>query len=329
MTSESTDRMIRKSQPTQGSVHVDRPLGNMSLAIMQEESAFIADRAFPTIGVNKQSDLYRTYPRGAFNRDQMRKRAAGTETAGVGYETSTNPYFCNVWGLHHDIDEQTEENADEEVDLDFEATTLLSYQALINRDAQWAASFFTTGVWANDTTPSTLWDAASSTPLEDIEARRMAMLGNTGKKPNTMVLSPEVWSVLKNHPDLVDRMNRGQTSGAAQALLQNFAELTEIPRILIAESIVNSAAEGLTDSHGFIFGKHCLLLHTATAPGRYTASAGYTFAWKGLSGSNVAGTRMKRFNMDNTSSRRIEIESSYDQKLISSDLGEMLDDVIS
>lgn len=329
MTGEVMDRMIRKSQPTQGSVHVDRPLSNMSLAIMQEESAFIADRVFPTIGVNKQSDLYRTYPRGAFNRDQMRKRAAGSESSGIGYEMSTNPYFCNVWALHHDIDEQTEENADEDVDLDFEATELLSMQALINRDSQWASQFFTQGVWANDTTPGTLWDAANSTPLEDIEARRLAMLARTGKKPNTMVLSPEVWSILKNHADLVDRMNRGQTSGPAQALLQNFAELTEIPRILVAESIVNSGAEGLTDSHGFIFGKHCLLLHVAERPGRYTASAGYTFAWKGLSGTNVAGTRIKRFNMDATASRRVEIESAYQQKLISSDLGELLDDVIS
>lgn len=328
MSTQAGDQMIRKSQPTQSAVHVDRPLTNMSLAIMQEDSAFIADRVFPTIPVSKQSDLYRTYPRGAFNRDQMKKRAAGSETAGVGYETSTVPYFANVWGLHHDIDEQTEENADEEVDLDFEATSLLSMQARINRDAQWASNFFATGKWTDQTTPGTLWDAGGS-PIEDIEARRLAMLKRTGKKPNTMVLSPEVWSVLKNHADLVDRMNRGQTSGPAMALLQNFAELVEIPRILVAESIVNSGAEGLTDSHDFIFGKHCLLLHVADNPGRYTASAGYTFAWRGLSGSNVAGTRMTRFEDIKTRSRRVEIESAYDQKQIADDLGAMLLSVIS
>jgi hypothetical protein len=323
------DRMIRKAQPTPSAAHVDRPLTNMSLAIMQEESAFIADQIFPRITVSKQSDLYRTYPREYFNRDLMAKRAPGTETMGVGYETSTSPYFCDVWGLHHDIDEQTEENADEEVDLDFEATSLLSMQALINRDVQWASAFFTQGVWANDTTPATLWDAANSTPLEDIEARRLEMLRRTGLKPNTMVLSPEVWSILKNHETLVDRMNRGQTSGPAMALLQNFADLVEIPRILVAESIVNSAAEGATASHDFIFGKHCLLLHVADRPGRYTPSAGYTFSWRGLSGSNVAGTRVSRFDDMKTRSRRIEIESAYDQRLVASDLGELLDDVIS
>ena len=101
------------------------------------------------------------------------------------------------------------------------------------------------------------------------------------------------------------------------------------PRILVAESIVNSAAEGAADSHGFIFGQHCLLLHVAERPGRYTASAGYTFGWNGLLGSNAVGTRMSRFEDIKTRSRRIEIESSYDQRLISADLGEMLNDVLS
>jgi hypothetical protein len=329
MSTELRDRMVRKAQPTPSAVHVDRPLTNMSLAIMQEESAFIADRVFPNIPVSKQSDLFRTYPRGAFNRNQMKKRAPGTETAGVGYETSTTPYYAHVWGLHHDIDEQTEENADEEVDLDFEATSLLSMQALINRDANWASAFFTTGVWANDTTPGTLWSAANSTPLEDIEARRMVMLESTGKKPNTIVMGPRVWSILKNHAQLVDRMNRGQTSGPAEVLLRNFAELVEVPRVLVAESIVNTAAEGIADAHSFIFGKHLLLLHVAERPGRYTASAGYTFSWRGLSGSNVAGTRISRFEDIKTRSRRIEIESAYSQQKISADLGQFLNGVVA
>lgn len=329
MTTHEADRMIRKSQPTQGSVHTDRPLTNMSLAILQEESSFVAGQVFPQISVSKQSDKYRTYPESYFNRDQMEKRAAGQETAGVGYETSSTPYFCDVWGLHHDIDEQTEENADEEVDLDFEATTLLSMQALINRERQWASKHFTSSSWTNATDIAQGWDLGSSTVIADIEAARLAMLARSGKKPNTMVLGPEVWSVLKQEPDLLDRVNRGQTDGAAQVMLQTLAAITEIPRILVAESIFDSSAEGATSSPGFIFGKHCLLLHVAERPGRYTASAGYTFAWRGLSGSSVAGTRMSRFEDPKTRSRRIEIESSYVQEKIADTLGTMLYDCVT
>jgi hypothetical protein len=105
--------------------------------------------------------------------------------------------------------------------------------------------------------------------------------------------------------------------------------LTEIPRILVAESIFNSAAEGAANSPGFIYDDHVLLLYVAPRPGRYTPSAGYTFSWRGLSGSSVAGTRMSRFEDPKTRSRRIEIESSYVQEQISDTLGTMLLDLTS
>lgn len=331
MAIHEADRMVRKAQPTPSAVHTDRPLTNMSLAIFQEESAFLADQVFPSIPVSKQSDRYRTYPEEFFNRDQMRKRAPGTETQGVGYETSTNPYFCDVWGLHHDIDEQTEENADEEVDLDFEATSLLSMQALINRERQWALKFFVAGAWTNESSPTNWVGGTTSTgdPIGDIEVASLAMLARTGFRPNTMVMGAEVWSQVKQHQDILDRVNRGQTVGAAEVMRSTLAGLTEIPRILVAESIFNSAAEGATNSPGFIFGDHVLLLYVAPRPGRYTASAGYTFAWRGLSGSSVAGTRMSRFEDPKTRSRRIEIESAYVQEQISDTLGTMLLDLTS
>jgi hypothetical protein len=325
--SSNRDQMVRKAQPTPSAVHVDRPLTQFSLGIFQDASSFVADRLFPTIPVAKQSDLYREYPRGAFNRDQMEKRAPGAESAGVGYETSTTPYFADVWALHVDIDEQTEENADDEVDLDFEATTLLSHQALINRDRQWASQFFTTSVWTGEETlaGSDQWsDYSGSDPLQKIEEKIVAMEELTGQRPNKAVMGRQVWSQLKNHPDLVDRVNRGQTSGPAQALLANFAELIEVDEVMVARGIYNSAAEGAADAHSFIFGKHFLLMHVADSPGRYTPSAGYTFAWRGFSGANVAGTRMKRFERRSTSSRRVEIESAYDQKLVSADLGSII-----
>ena len=325
-----SDQMIRKAQPTQSAVHVDRPLTQMSSAIFQEESSFIAGSIFPQISVSKQSDLYRLYPEAYFNRDQMQIRAPGTETAGVGYETSTTPYYAQVWGLHHDIDEQTEENADEEVDLDLEATTLLTNQALINREVQWASGFFQSGSWTNAVDQAQGWDiGGASAVLEAIEAASLRMMGRTGKRPNTMVLGPDVWSVLKNDPDLLDRVNRGQTGGAAMVMRDTLAGLTEIPKILVGESIVDSSKEGATSSPGFIFGKHCLLMHVAPSPGRYTASAGYTFSWSGLSGSSAAGTRVSRFEDPKTRSRRIEIESAYQQKLVSDSLGEMLYDCVT
>lgn len=49
---------IRKSQPTASDVHIDKPLTNISVAYIQNTNEFIADKVFPTVPVDKQTDKY-------------------------------------------------------------------------------------------------------------------------------------------------------------------------------------------------------------------------------------------------------------------------------
>src|SRR5690606_11227215 len=107
--------VVLKAQPTPGDVHVNGILGNISIAFMQNADDFVADRVFPTVPVSKQSDLYRTFDRAYWFRDEMQKRAPGTETAGIGYGVGTDSYLCDVWGVHHDIDDQVRANADQPI----------------------------------------------------------------------------------------------------------------------------------------------------------------------------------------------------------------------
>src|ERR1035438_6133175 len=72
-------------QPTLQDVHVNRPLTNISVAYLQEAAGveFVADKAFPAVPVENKSDLYYTYARADFNRDEMQKRALSAESAGI------------------------------------------------------------------------------------------------------------------------------------------------------------------------------------------------------------------------------------------------------
>jgi hypothetical protein len=60
-----------------------------------------------------------------------------------------------------------------------------------------------------------------------------------------------------------------------------------------------------------------------------TPSAGYTFAWNGYMGAAGAGQRVSRFRMDHLRSDRIELEMSFDQKLVSADLGFFWDAIVA
>ena len=72
------------AEPTLGSVHVNRPLTNISQAYIQDSADFVADKIFPVVPVQKQSDRYFVYTKGDWFRDEAQIRAPATESAGGG-----------------------------------------------------------------------------------------------------------------------------------------------------------------------------------------------------------------------------------------------------
>ena len=327
-------------QPTTNAVHVDTPLTQISIAFMQKQRNFIADRVFPVVSVSKQSDRYYTYDRGFFNRDELKVRAPGTESAGVAYEVDNTPtYYCPIYAGHHDIADEVRDNADSVLNLNQEAAELLALKALLKKENLWAAEYFVGGVWTNDydgvsgapsTNEAKHWSDAASTPIEDIRAAKTAVLQETGFEPNTLVIGQEVLDALVDHPDIVDRVKYGQTAGSpADPDLQELASLFKVERILVMKAIKNTAAEGATNAHSFIGGKKALLCYSAPAPGLMTPSAGYTFAWTGYRGAAGMGQRISRMRLDTIRSDRVELEMAFEHKLIAADLGFFWDSIVA
>lgn len=329
---------VQKTQPTQGSVHVDGPLTNLSLAVMQGQDGFVARKVFPQINVRHQSDQYFTYDESFFNRDDMEKRAPGTEASGGGYEVSTASYSCDVYAYKHDIPAQVRQNADSQINVDREGVTLCTYKALLSEEVNWAASNFATSVWDRDVqgvsgTPSGAqvkqWNDAASTPIEDIRGEMTTMQGATGIRPNTMVINQQVADKLLDHPDIIDRIKYGQTPGTpAIASLDYLATLFGVNKIHVMGAIQNTAKEGQTASNSFIGGKKALLCYVPQSPGLMTASAGYTFNWTGMAGGS-SGSLIRRYPMTHLDSDRIEIQTSYDHAIVSTGLGMLFYDVIA
>jgi len=333
-------------QPTLQDVHVNRPLTNISVAYLQEAAGveFVADKAFPAVPVENKSDLYYTYARADFNRDEMQKRALSTESAGTGYNVnSTGTYNCDVWSLHKDVDDQIRSNSDSPLAPDRDATIFLTQKALIRRENQWVSKFFGTGIWTNnvsgqataDSTHVVYWDAANypnGNPITDIRhAKTQMRLSSGGFAPNIFVVSRPVFDKLVDHPDFIDRTKYGQTApNPAVATRQIMAEILELEDVLVIDAVYNTAAEGAAESNSFIGGLSAALFYRPKNAGLMTPSAGYVFNWTGLIGTTGgAGVRIKTFRMEHLASDRVEIDSAFDMRLVSADLGFYFNNVIS
>ncbi len=319
-------------QPTASDVHVNAPLTQISIAFLQDQSQFVSRRVFPVVPVNKQSDRYYVYDKKQWFRSDARKRAPGTESAGSGFTVDNTPnYFADVRAVHKDVDDQTRANADAVISPDNDATEFVTRDLMLEAELDWAARYFTTGVWTGSSTgsdivPATLWDAAGSDPIADMRKEMLAVHQNTGFMPNKLVLGNEVWCVLQDHPEFQERIKYTQTGIMTTDLL---AAILEIDEVLVARALQDVNQEGAAEDLQYVFGKNALLTYAAPRPGLMQPSGGYTFAWTGLFGANAAGMRISRFRMEHLKADRVEGESAYDHKLVAPECGSFLTSVIS
>lgn len=316
--------------PNRSDNHIDKALTNISVKYLQDESNFIAGQVFPSVPVKKQSDRYFVYLREDWFRDDAQERAPGTESAGGDYEIDNTPtYFCRKYAFHKDVYEEDRANADDPLTPDEDAVAFVTDKILLNKENNWARTFFKKGVWGTDydgaaTAASgkiVYWDDyANSTPIEDMTGFATDMSEVTGKRPNTLVMGRRVYDALKNHPDFLDRVKYTQKGVVTKDLM---AEMFDVERVLVANAIQNTAKKGQNANMSFILGNHLLLCYTTKTPKLKTATAGYTFVWTGLMGSNALGGRINRFSMPmlGIGTERIECELCYDMKVVAADMG--------
>lgn len=315
-------------QPTINQVHVDAILTNASVAYIQSADNFIANKVFPIVPVDKQSDLYFKYTKEDWFRDDARLRADGAEAATSGYGLTTDSYYADVYAIKKVVGDQTMANFDNPLDPMRDAAKFTAQLILNRMENQFVTDFIKTGVWGTDYTgvagtPSTgefkQWsDLANSDPIQNIEDGKARILSTTGFEANKLVLGYDVYKTLRNHPDIIDRV---KYTGRDVPDTTYLAQLFGVDEVLVAKAVKNTAAEGQTGSFSFAFGKSALLVHSAPAPSILTPSAGYSFQWRGVSEGLGLTVGTKQYRLEQNAATYIESQVAFANKLVAADLG--------
>lgn len=313
--------------PTAGQVHVDVLLTDISVAYVQSSTKFVADRLFPMVPVQRQSDRYAVYNQGDFLRDEVDKRSPGAAPKRIGYNvSSTNTYTADEWAAEHAIDDQVRANVSGPYAPEEDATRFLTQKMMIRRERQFVTQFFSTGnLWTGSSdaqdlvsgTDFTAWSNAASSPIEDLHKQMSRIESNTGFLPNKLCINRQVWFDLKNHPDIVDRTKYTSRDAVSTDLV---ARLLGIDEVLVAAGVRNTKDEGLAHSGSYIAADNALLVYAAPSPSLMVPSGGYTFAWTGLIGSNQ-GQVIESYREDRNVSDIIRIRAAWSQKVIAANVG--------
>ena len=291
--------------PDIADIHVNQPLTNLSL--QYRNRGYVADGLFPVIPVKKDSDLYYVYGLEAF-RSERTRRAPRTAAPVISWGVTTDTYSCEEHALSDRIDDAERRNADQPLNLDIDSVNILTDKLLLGMEQRVATLMQNTAVWANSA-PSAGWDEATGTPIADIAAAVDSVIM---MRPNTMVMSYPVYSALKQNAEILARMpsERGVIN---LSVLQDFFE---IPRILVAEAIYDTAAEGKTAVMDYVWGDTVWIGYVAPTPGLRQASAGYCFRSQNM--------RVRKWREEAEHSDAVEVGYCQDEEVTCAELGVLL-----
>lgn len=302
------------SQIIQSQVVVDPVLGNVSIKYTND--SFIADQIFPTVPVSKQTGKYYVYDK-ANLRINKTTRAAGSGANEVDFGLSTASFSCDDHALKDFVADEIADQADAALNPLADATETVTEMLMLDRESNLAALITSTANLTQNTTLSgtSQWsDYSNSDPIGDIRTARQTVHLGTFKKANTIIMGKQVFDMLAEHPQIIERVKYSQLGVLTEELL---ARVFQVEKILVGEAGYNSAAEGQTDSMSYIWGKDVIVAFIAPAVRLKQVTLGYTFTY--------ANRIVKRWRDEDREGTYVRVGSdNYVQKIVAATAGYLI-----
>ena len=302
--------------PRQGGVP-DPWLTSMAISYMDKmQEFFVADKVFPTIPSATSYGRYKEYGRSYFLQDNAGPRPIGGYPRQVGFRWGSNPYQITADELEAVIDDQERPDLDYpgmpggKVDIERDKINLLVSQLMVRGDRKWANAFMKPGVWGTDltgvasltptATQFTQWDNDNSKPSLFLDQQRGALGDKYGDmwRPNKLVLGRQVYTALRNHPVILNKLGVNQDRILGKEDLARFFDM-DPGSILVPGGIYNSGPEkeSFADTetaavyNRIVSTKDALLVYANPTPSSEAPSGGYGFRWTGYLGANAMDPR--------------------------------------
>lgn len=236
-----------------------------AIALSYRNTSLIADMVAPRVPVS--TDAFKYFK---FNKDEAftvpdtkigrKSEANEVEFGGTEVTDSTADY-----GLRDAVPLRDIQNAEgTPFDPLGQASLNLSRLVQLDREVRVAglvfnAANYATGNKATLTTTAQWSDYTNSNPVSAMLTAFDSMI----MRPNTLVLGQAVWTVLRQHPRVVEAVKGTGAGVNAVGIVtrDQLAALLEIDQILVGQAFLNGAKKGLAASYGRCWGKFAAALY--------------------------------------------------------------------
>lgn len=254
-----------------------------SVAQGYKNSEYVGSALFPTVPVAQRGGKIVTFGKEDFMLYST-GRAPGQNTKRVTFGYLGAPYALESHSLEGLLPIETMQEANAVPGIDMSTTTINKTQNIIalrleKQQADVARLAANYGAGNKITLAgSSQWSDTSGTsdPVAVIEAGKEAVRAKVGKRANTAVIGAKVFSALKNHPKVIERMKYTGRDVATPELL---ASLFGLDRVLVGDAVYADDDGNFSD----VWGKDVVLAYTevGTLAEQGKPSYGYTYQLTG------------------------------------------------
>jgi len=315
--------------PLHSDVHIDRPLSNF--AVKYKNEAFIAQALAPFVPVMHKSDKYITFTQKDGYTVPETIRGPKDTANEVDWSTSSSTYGCVDHAIREFISDAIVENSDPAIMPRQRTTEMLTDLLMLDFEIDIATLTTTAGNYgANYKTTLSggdQWSAhATSDPMTNVQTGKDACF----KEPNTIVMGKTVWTTLRQHPQILDRVSGGSTNfNPARVTPELVAELFEVDNLYIGKAKKNDTNKAQTASFTDVWGDFVVIAYVEQQPTLDGCCAWKTFLWNQLATNLGYQVRTYRDESRGGGGEFIEVETSRDSKVICADVAYLISDLVA
>jgi hypothetical protein len=307
------------------------------LATGYSNMQYIAELIFPMFRSDQQSGQFRKLQKN----DRFRLKATA-HAPGTKYSTSTwgmgdpGTYNCENYSHGERLLDHTLDIADDAARPLIRTTTMeLAMDALfLSMEKRVADMVNTSGNWSsNSDTATNIFGAQFNDDTAEVIKGgldiRETFRTQMGVYPNTVVMGAKTWQALRNHPDMLARVEGGATNGQpAMVTVQLLQAMWEMERILIGTAIYDTSDQGEESSMSDIWdGDYCWWGYVDAAPAFMNPTAGAIVEWV----PDYIGVprQIKEFRYDEEGFTKMVAEHFVDEVVVSSEAGLLVSDCLA
>ncbi len=317
------------------SLSVPRPDLGQSMEefdLAADRQGFIGYRVLPVIDTQLKAHSYGRIKLESLLQDRETKRNPRTGYNRGDWEFEDDSFTTQNHGVEEPIDDEDAKVYEDYFDAEVIATQR-AYDA-VQREAEKrvAAMIFNTSTWTGSsltTAVSKSWikaNAATATPIDDVDAAADKIWNATGLWPNALVISRKVFKNLRKLDQIKDAiMSNGAGSSvlARRITIEMLAEAFDLDYVLVAGSAKSIANEAQTRSISSIWSPdYAMVCRIGTTNDLLEPCIGRVFHWTGR-GSKLGGT-IESYRDESIESDVIRCRHDVGEKVTYKECGHLL-----